>query len=87
MCILLFLKCNHFILQDIPPPLPEEEEFVVQSGPCSSTSTVINIQQERESPRHNYFVPDTNQELKDSLPLCLGNKEYLKDFAALPGTC
>jgi len=29
-------------------------------------------------------VSDPNQELVNSLPLCLGNKDYLKDLAALP---
>ncbi|KDR08346.1 WD repeat-containing and planar cell polarity effector protein fritz [Zootermopsis nevadensis] len=75
---------THILVPDLPPCLAEEEEFEPQNGPCSSNNTVIAIKPEREQPRHNFFVPDPKQELVDSLPLCLGNKDYLKDFATLP---
>ncbi|PNF38671.1 hypothetical protein B7P43_G01219 [Cryptotermes secundus] len=75
---------THILVPDLPLALPEEEEYSPLNGACSSSSTVIAIQPDRDRPRHNIFVPDPNQELADSLPLCLGNKNYLKDFATLP---
>ncbi|XP_067009691.2 WD repeat-containing and planar cell polarity effector protein fritz [Anabrus simplex] len=75
------VKFSDTVTHILVPELPAEEVFPSLPGPCGSLTG------ERERDRmgkRGYYLPDPKQELADSLPLCLGNKDYLKDFATIP---
>nr|CAD7570477.1 unnamed protein product [Timema californicum] len=66
---------THILVPDLSPSLPDEEPS--SQGPGGS------VDPDRDK-RRGVFIPDPQQELADSLPLCLGNKDYLRDFATAP---
>ncbi|XP_063240270.1 WD repeat-containing and planar cell polarity effector protein fritz [Bacillus rossius redtenbacheri] len=70
------------------PPLPVLRPGDRQRVQFSDTVTHILVPDELPEPaeacREPDLVPDPQQELADSLPLCLGNKHYLRDFAPAP---
>lgn len=68
---------THILVPDSRPSLTEENEFCMNAKPSVSA---LQLQKEH-SKRQHVYIPDTQQELADSLPLCLGNKDYLKDFS------
>lgn len=66
------------LCKDVSAPLADEDEFCF--------SQVSSRFSDKNSSRvENFYLPDPKQELADSLPLCLGNKDYLKDFATGTG--
>nr|CAD7261206.1 unnamed protein product [Timema shepardi] len=66
---------THILVPDLSPSLPDEEP--------SSQGAGGSVDPDRDK-RRGVFIPDPQQELADSLPLCLGNKDYLRDFATAP---
>nr|CAD7399465.1 unnamed protein product [Timema cristinae] len=67
---------THILVPDLSPSLPDEEPLSQGAGG--------SVDPDRDK-RRGVFIPDPQQELADSLPLCLGNKDYLRDFATAPG--